>query len=119
MGRAWAGLWAYLVDGYLSGVLAAYRNYVNPTIWKPALAAAGIEPTRANGSHALRHFYASTLLDAGESIKAVSEYLGHSDAGFTLRPYNHLMPQSDARTRSAVDGVLGVHSVSKTALASV
>jgi hypothetical protein len=28
--------------------------------------------------HALRHFYASVLLDAGESIKALSEYLGHS-----------------------------------------
>ncbi len=35
--------------------------------------------------HALRHFYASVLLDAGESIKALSEYLGHSDPGFTLR----------------------------------
>lgn len=37
--------------------------------------------------HALRHFYASVLLDAGESIKAVSEYLGHSDPGLTLRVY--------------------------------
>ena len=30
---------------------------------------------------------ASVLLDAGESIKALSEYLGHSDPGFTLRTY--------------------------------
>ena len=29
--------------------------------------------------HALRHFYASTLLDAGESIKALANYLGHAD----------------------------------------
>ena len=36
---------------------------------------AGAEKTRANGMHALRHHYASVLLDAGESIKAVSEYL--------------------------------------------
>ena len=36
---------------------------------------------------ALRHFYASVLLDAGESIKAVSEYRGHADPGFTLRTY--------------------------------
>jgi hypothetical protein len=34
--------------------------------------------------HALRHFYASVLLDAGESIKALSEYLGHSDPGLTV-----------------------------------
>jgi site-specific recombinase XerD len=35
--------------------------------------------------HALRHAYASVLPDAGESIKVLSEYLGHSDPGFTPR----------------------------------
>lgn len=34
--------------------------------------------------HALRHFYASVLLDTGENIKALSSYLGHGDPGFTL-----------------------------------
>ncbi|SIS01981.1 Phage integrase family protein [Micromonospora avicenniae] len=57
--------------------------------------------------HALRHFYASVLLDAGESVKALSEYLGHADPGFTLRTYTHLMPTSEDRTRRAVDKVLG------------
>lgn len=33
-----------------------------------------------------RHFFASTALHEGETIKAVSEYLGHADPGFTLRP---------------------------------
>lgn len=47
-----------------------------------------------HGMHALRHFYASVLLDAGESIKAVSEYLGHSDPGLTLKVYAHLRPSS-------------------------
>ncbi|WP_407699665.1 tyrosine-type recombinase/integrase [Streptomyces ferrugineus] len=42
--------------------------------------------------HSLRHFYASVLLDAGASIKAVSQYLGHSDPGLTLRVYVYLMP---------------------------
>jgi integrase len=65
-----------------------------------------VEPIRENGTHALRHFYASTLLDAGESIKALSEYLGHADPGFTLRTYTHLMPTSDERTKSAVDGAM-------------
>ncbi|WP_346118646.1 tyrosine-type recombinase/integrase [Micromonospora coerulea] len=59
------------------------------------------------GLHALRHFYASALLSAGESIKAVSEYLGHHDPGFTLRTYTNLMPESEARTRRAVDAILG------------
>lgn len=56
-----------------------------------------------DGMHALRHAYASVLLDAGETIKALAEYLGHSDPGFTLRTYTHLMPASAARTRRAID----------------
>ncbi|HEY9408555.1 MAG TPA: site-specific integrase [Jiangellaceae bacterium] len=90
---------------------AMNRNYFNPFIWKKALEACGVEPVRTNGCHALRHFYASTLLDAGESIKALSMYLGHSDPGFTLRTYTHLMPTSDERTRKAVDAMLGVQGV--------
>jgi integrase len=82
------------------------RRHFNAYVWKAALATTGIEPSRANGMHALRHFYASVLLDAGESIKALSEYLGHSDPGFTLRTYTHLLPTSEQRTRQAVDRAL-------------
>ncbi|MET9042710.1 MULTISPECIES: hypothetical protein [unclassified Streptomyces] len=35
--------------------------------------------------------------------KALTPYLGHSDPGFTLRVYTHLMPSSDARAPKAVD----------------
>ncbi|EHM25181.1 putative phage integrase [Streptomyces sp. W007] len=54
---------------------------------------------------ALRHFYASVLLDAGENIKALSTYLGHTDPGFTLRTYTHLLPSSEGRARIAMDKV--------------
>ncbi|MFJ4100561.1 tyrosine-type recombinase/integrase [Amycolatopsis japonica] len=78
------------------------------SVWRPAFTRAGITaPTRADGMHALRHLYASVLLDAGESIKALSAYLGHSDPGFTLRVYTHLLPTSHERTRKAVDGFFG------------
>ncbi len=87
---------------------ALNRNYWNAHIWKPALRAAGVPDTRENGMHALRHFFASALLDGGESIKAVAQYLGHSDPGFTLRTYTHLMRSSDQRTKDAVDAALGV-----------
>jgi integrase len=60
--------------------------------------------------HALRHFYASALLDAGESIKALATYLGHTDPGFTLRIYTHLMPSSEDRTRKAIDNLFGGQS---------
>lgn len=82
------------------------RTYFNSHIWKPALQAAGVAPTRQNGMHALRHFYASVLIDAGESVKAVAEYLGHADPGFTLRVYAHPFPSSEERARLAVDRAL-------------
>ncbi len=82
------------------------RNHINPYVWTPALVAAGVEPTRDNGMHALRHFYASVLIDAGESASAVAEYLGHSDPGFTLRVYAHLFPSSEDRARRAIDQVM-------------
>jgi integrase len=84
---------------------ALNRLRFNQHVWRPALVSAGIPLGRENGMHALRHFYASVLLDAGESIKALSEYLGHHDPSFTLRTYTHLMPNSEARTRAAVDRV--------------
>ncbi|MFE2350389.1 tyrosine-type recombinase/integrase [Kitasatospora cineracea] len=84
-----------------------HRNDFNRSSWRPALAAAGIPADRENGMHALRHFYASVLLDAGESIKALSDYLGHHDPGFTLRTYTHLMPSSEKRTKEAVDRAFG------------
>ena len=79
------------------------RNYFNAKIWKPALLAAGIPPTRDNGCHALRHYWASVLLDGGESIKTVSEYLGHADPAFTLRTYTHLLPASETRSKAIID----------------
>ncbi|MFF0147747.1 hypothetical protein [Amycolatopsis sulphurea] len=39
------------------------------------------------------------------SIKELAEYLGHADAGFTLRTYTHLVPSSPERARQAVDAV--------------
>lgn len=85
--------------------LSLNRNRFNAGVWRPTLRAVGVATGRENGMHALRHFYASVLLDAGESIKALSEYLGHHDPGFTLRTYTHLMPSSETRTRAAVDRV--------------
>lgn len=62
---------------------------------------------RADGMHALRHFYASTLLARAVSITELADYLGHADPGFTLRTYTHLVPSSHQRAREAVDAVFG------------
>ena len=43
----------------------------------------------------------------GKSIKALSEFLGHADPGFTLRTYTHLVEDSSQRTKRAIDTVFG------------
>jgi hypothetical protein len=64
------------------------RSHFDPYIWHRAVKAVGVEPGRQNGMHALRHFYASVLIDAGESVKAVAEYLGHADPGYRIARYS-------------------------------
>jgi integrase len=78
------------------------------TIWEGAFRTAKIERAKqVDGMHALRHFYASTLLAQSVSIKELATYLGHADPGFTLRVYTHLVPSSHQRARLAVDTVFG------------
>jgi integrase len=54
-------------------------------------------------SHDLRHHYASVLLSRGESVIVVAERLGHENASLVLSTYGHLMPDSEDRTRKAID----------------
>jgi len=80
-------------------------------VWQGAFRAAGVKyRNRADGMHALRHFYTATLLAQGVSIKELAEYLGHSDPGFTLRTYTHLVPSSFERARLAIEGVFALKS---------
>jgi integrase len=61
-----------------------------------------------DGFHQLRHFYASVLIRAGESVKVVQKRLGHMSAQMTLDVYGHLWPDDDDQTRDAVLGPAGV-----------
>lgn len=90
---------------------ACKRPSFNSYEWRRARQKVGIPAGRENGFHALRHYFASTLLDAGETITAVSEYLGHGSATTTLDVYGHLMPSSEERTRAAIDAAWRVPQV--------
>jgi len=46
------------------------------------------------------------LIRYGESVKTVQARLGHAYASETLDTYGHLWPDSDDRTREAVDSQL-------------
>jgi integrase len=96
--------------------LTCNRNYINHHLWERALVAAGVIPkpkpgekyveSREHGFHGLRHTYASMLLADGIDVRTLAEYLGHSDPGFTLRVYTHLMPSALDKARRAVDRAL-------------
>ncbi|HEX2073963.1 MAG TPA: site-specific integrase [Geodermatophilus sp.] len=80
------------------------RTAFSERVWRPAVKRAGLSGVTL---HALRHFYASLLIRHGESVKTVQARLGHASAAETLDTYSHLWPDSDDRTRAAVDSVLG------------
>lgn len=73
-------------------------------MWQAAAGPLGI-PT-GDGYHQLRHFYASVLIRAGESVKVVQDRLGHASATMTLDTYAGLWPEDQERTRTALDDVL-------------
>lgn len=84
---------------------AAIRRTRFSEVWRPTVKAAGAPDL--TGFHALRHYYALILIRHGESVKVVQARLGHASAAETLDTYGHLWPDSDDRTRQAVDEVLG------------
>ncbi len=83
---------------------AIRRTSFSANVWRPAVKRAGLDGAVF---HELRHFYASLLIRHGESVKVVQARLGHATAAETLDTYSHLWPDSEDRTRQAVDDVLG------------
>jgi integrase len=89
------------------------HDYYGGRVFPKAVAAAGLP--EGTSSHDLRHHFASVLLAAGESVIAVSERLGHESAALVLSVYGHLMPDSEERTRKAIDAAWSADSGAATA----
>ncbi len=69
--------------------------------WRRAQVGAG----RVAGSlrfHWLRHAFASSLISAGCSVKAVADAMGHQSPTITLQTYASLWPGDDDRIRQAL-----------------
>lgn len=65
------------------------------------------EAAHRDGFHALRHTYASVVLEAGESVVTLARWLGHSSPTITLDHYAHFMPEAGGKGRRAINGLLG------------
>ncbi len=70
--------------------------------WRGAQRRAGI----VEGSlrfHWLRHAFASSLISAGCSVKAVADAMGHQSPSITLKTYASLWPGDHERVRAAIE----------------
>lgn len=105
---------AHLVFANGAGKVESHANIVNRGL-VPAMIAAGVtvdtgkrddegRPVLAakyTGLHALRHFYASWLINRpqdgglGLPLKVVQERMGHSSITMTADTYGHLFPRAD------------------------
>ncbi|HEX7744247.1 MAG TPA: tyrosine-type recombinase/integrase [Micromonosporaceae bacterium] len=85
-------------------------------LWAPARQTVGLPPRW--GFHGLRHCYATLLIHAGASVKTVQLALGHSTPMVTLNAYSHEWPDVIDRTRSLVDGALGVREAAARSMVS-
>lgn len=79
------------------------RNFVQ-RFWDPALAVAG---ARRFTPHALRHLWASAMLQSGAPIAYVSEQLGHENAGFTLKQYTRFLRTSPTLAQGYLHAAFG------------
>lgn len=98
-------------DGSIFATIAGkgYKaNYFSARIFKPAVDKAGLP--KGTSSHDLRHWYASQLLAAGESVIVVAERLGHANGQMVLSVYGHLIGEHQDRTRKAIDSLFEAKS---------
>jgi len=72
--------------------------------FKVAAAATGL-PAEVT-LHTLRHSAATTMLDDGIHLKAVSNMLGHADVQITGDTYSHLSRQTEDAAKTSMGKVL-------------
>ncbi len=60
--------------------------------------------------HALRHTYATRLLETSVHPKVVQELLGHTDISLTLNTYSHVMPEIKQAAARSLDAILNLRN---------
>jgi integrase len=85
-------------------------NNLYNRVYLPAIEKAGVPRLTF---HALRHTFASILIDQGENIKYIQSQLGHAKASTTLDIYGHLMKQENPEAAKKRGNLLFLESGSK------
>lgn len=81
--------------------------------WEPLMREAGLIISENNGGemitrskytpYALRHYYASKLIEKGKDLKFIQNTMGHSRIEITLNIYGHLMKDKDQEHRNTAE----------------
>ncbi len=88
---------------------AFWQNYWRPLLRRSAL--------RYRKPHALRHTYASLLVQNGESLAYVRDQLGHHSIKITVDTYGHLIPGANRQAVDRLDDATGRNLYATSTLA--
>lgn len=84
---------------------AATGNWVDPSnmdkYFREAVKRAGLP--EIGGLHALRHTYATRMLELGYNPRYVQERLGHANIAITLGTYSHVTPKAKSEIATITD----------------
>ena len=109
--KDWAPSARQLVFPDTVGRMTRYGAFLE-LVWQPLLAAAKL-PYRK--PHAMRHSYATWLLEAGADLRWVRDQLGHASIEETEGTYGHLERERHER-RVDLDAVLRIGSGASTSV---
>lgn len=88
-----------------------YRTWRNKLV--EAHAATGVTYT----AHALRHVYASILIDSGMEDAKIARYMGHSNANYTRALYGHWFPEDSKADAEQLSAAIGAIRARESAIA--
>ncbi len=100
LGAAWETAYDLVFPNTVGGVMIP-DNFVKRN-FKALLRKTGLPDIRF---HDLRHTAATLMLSRGINPKVVSEMLGHSDVGITLRIYAHVLPHMQQAAVNAMQAL--------------
>ena len=87
---------------------ASTGNWVSPSnmdkYFRGAVRRSGLQ--EIGGMHALRHTYATRMLELGMSPRYVQERLGHANITITLGTYSHVTPKAKSEIATVTDDLI-------------